>query len=200
MSSSSPADLRAWRRERFQLRRFGPLALVLALAASAGAGRPRMERLGRDALLALLLLLQFRLWDDLADLPRDRVDHPARVLCRAATHGRFRAAMVGSAGASTLLLARPSGHRQPPSPAGLLGFAALNAGLFAWYAGPGRRHSGTALGAHVVLLKYPAFVALLRGSDRPAGAALAVACAGVYLALCAHELLGDARLLARRRP
>ena len=200
MSSSSSADLRAWGRERFQLRRFGPLALVLALAASAGAGRPRVERLGRDALLALLLLLQFRLWDDLADLPRDRVDHPERVLCRAATHGPFRAAMVGSAGASALLLARSSGHRGPAALARLLGFAALNAGLFAWYAGPGRRRSGTALGARIVILKYPAFVALLRGSDRPAGVALALACAGVYLALCAHELLDDGRLLARRRP
>jgi hypothetical protein len=201
MSSSSPADLRAWGRERFQLRRFGPLALVLALAASAGAGRPRVERLGRDALLALLLLLQFRLWDDLADLPWDRVDHPARVLCRAATHGPFRAAIVGFAGASALLLARPSGHRQPPALAGLLGFAALNAGFFAWYAGPGRRHSGTALGAHIVILKYPAFVALLRGSDRPADAAFGLACAGVYLALCAHEHLDDERLRgARRRP
>ena len=189
MSSSSLDDLRAWARERFQAWRFGPLALLLALAASAGAGRPRIERLGRDALLALLCLLQLRIWDDLADLPRDRVAHPGRVLCRAAAHGPFRASIVGLAGASTLLLARPR-----PALRRLLGFAALNAGFCLWYRGPGQHLSGTVAGAHVVLLKYPALVALLRGPDRPAGPALVFAAAGVYLALCVHELLDGERL------
>jgi len=181
MSSSATGDLRAWARERFSPRRFGPLALLLALAASAGGGRPRLHRLGRDALLAALLLLQFRLWDDLADVPRDRVEHPERVLCRMDRHGPFRAAVAGLAGASALALARPR-----PAFTRLFGLAALNAGFLFWY-----RRARTAAGAYVVLLKYPAFVALLRGPDRPVDAALALAAAGVYLTLCTHEWLDD---------
>lgn len=194
MSSHSMADLRAWARERFSLLRFGPLALLLGLAASAGAGWPRVDRFGRDALLALLLLLQFRLWDDLADLPRDRLVHSERVLCRVASLRSFRAAVIGLGVASALVLAWPQ-----PNVAGLLGFAALNVGFFLWYRGPGQRRSGTAFGAHVVLLKYPAFVALLRGPGRPLDGALALAAAALYLALCVHELLDDPRLHRARR-
>lgn len=193
MSSHSTADLRAWALERFSLWRFGPLALLLVLAATAGTGLPPIERLGRDALLALLLLLQFRLWDDLADLPRDRLAHPGRVLCRVASLRPFRAAIVGLAIASSLVLAWPR-----PTVVGLLGLAALNGGFFLWYRGPGQRRSGTAFGAHVVLLKYPAFVALLRGPGRPFDAALVLAAAAIYLALCVHELLDDKRLHGAR--
>ncbi len=43
-----------------------------------------------DAGLTVLLLAQFRLWDDLADLSRDRISDPGRVLCRTQHCRSFR--------------------------------------------------------------------------------------------------------------
>ncbi len=186
-------EVLSWARERFSIWRFGPLALLLALAASAGVGLPPLERLGRDVLLALLLLLEFRLWDDVADLPRDRAAHPERVLCRAASLAPFRTAGVGVGVAAALLLAWPR-----PAVAGLVVLAALTAAFLLWYRGPGPARWGPAAGAHVVLLKYPAFVAILREPDRPLDAVLGLAAAAVYLALCVHELLDDRRLRGAR--
>ena len=57
--------------------------VVIAGAASGGALSG--ARLGLDAAFALLLLAQFRSWDDLADRGRDALCHPERVLVRAAS-------------------------------------------------------------------------------------------------------------------
>ena len=67
--------------ERFQNRTYLPMAVVIAGAASGGSLSG--VRLGIDAAFALLLLAQFRSWDDLADRGRDAVSHPDRVLVRA---------------------------------------------------------------------------------------------------------------------
>ena len=63
------------------IERFRPLVFVPA-AIRGGCGRPGGRRVRADQALddrhrlALLLLGQFRLWDDLADRERDRAAHP----------------------------------------------------------------------------------------------------------------------------
>src|SRR4029453_16720699 len=39
--------------------------------------------------MALLLVVEFRLWDDLCDVEVDRLEHPDRVLCQLASLGPF---------------------------------------------------------------------------------------------------------------
>jgi len=142
--------------------------------------------------LALSLLYQFRLWDDLSDREYDRVDHPERVLARTTSVTFFRTlvfvaflsnfALIGvSAGSSWQLKA--------------IAFALLNGFFFVWY----RRRSELCrneIGAsHVVLGKYPTFIYLLSGeSAATSGVRLALAMLLVYLCFCVYELLHDAKL------
>jgi hypothetical protein len=81
--------LTAYLRERFPLRIFG-LAATGLLAAASWASTPTPATLIHATALSALLLLQFRLWDDLEDRARDRATHPERLLVRtpAAPHRR----------------------------------------------------------------------------------------------------------------
>src|SRR5438128_2339903 len=103
-STWSITELLHYRRTRFPLRRFLPLALLLTLAAStvdeAVTGWLVLQRL----LLVLLWLFQLRLEDDLADRERDRRDHPDRVLVRADSRP-FLVLLVLLAAGNTLLTA-----------------------------------------------------------------------------------------------
>jgi hypothetical protein len=142
-------------------------------------------------LLAGTLLVQLRLWDDMADLPHDRCEHPERVLVRADSLAPFRALLVAAFTGSVLLLAWQGGSLR------LMVFFALNAMFLAWYAALRYVVPGAVLGYHVVLAKYPVFVFLLSVPSCRAGRLLAVA-VPVYLALCVYEVLHDARLRACR--
>jgi len=77
--------------ERIPLRLFLPLAALLALAARVDAARSIPESIV-DAGILLLLMAQFRLWDDIADRPHDRIAHPERVLVGAPSDTPFRIA------------------------------------------------------------------------------------------------------------
>jgi hypothetical protein len=73
--------LRSYGRERFPAAVFVPAILALAtLAWSATAGT--LASLPWYVAAVSLLVVQFRLWDDLEDVDRDRRLHPTRVLCR----------------------------------------------------------------------------------------------------------------------
>lgn len=172
------AALAAWRATRLPWGRFVPLALLLAWAASVGAPADPAAFLLR-AVLALALVATLRLWDDLADRERDVACHPERVLARCTDLRVFVRAcvLVGCAAAWGL-------HAWHGADA-LLGLAVLCAGLGAWY----RVHRARGvLHAHVLLLKYPAIVALLAW---PAAEAWILGCAAaaVYAAMCAFELV-----------
>lgn len=192
MSSTSPFDaLLRYRRTRLSGRLYLPLALLL-LAAGAAAGGPMSAALwvGRF-LLAGTLLVQFRLWDDLADLPHDRREHPERVLVQADSLTPFHAVLLAALIGSVLLLAWQGDVLR------LLVFLALNAVFLAWYAGLRRVVPGVVLDYHVVLAKYPVFVFLLSAPPCRAGTLAAVA-VPIYLGLCVYEVLHDARLRACR--
>ena len=66
--------------ERFRPVLFVPVAILLAAAVRRRRHRADPRRWTIDIFCALLLLGQFRLWDDLADRERDRAAHPSRVL------------------------------------------------------------------------------------------------------------------------
>ena len=119
---SSDSSIARYRYERFPLTLFVPVILFLAipiLVAGEAAARAK-------ALTTLLVLLfQFRLWDDLSDLKTDRLEFPERVLSRASSLTSFRWLWVAATGVVLLLL---WGHRDLQ----LLYLAALLF-FFVWY-------------------------------------------------------------------
>lgn len=148
-----------------------------AQLATAGLDWPR---LAVHAVLALLLIVEFRLWDDLSDLPRDRVDHPERVLCRAPSLNIFRAIVCLLGGLIVGLTAA-----WLPMHA-VVGVTLLHVGYLVWYRLIHPR-AGTLVQCHIVLLKYPLFVGLLSGSIN--WPVLII----VYLCFCVFDLLDDVR-------
>jgi hypothetical protein len=182
--------MRAYVRERFRPLVFGPLAIVLAGAASGG--RWNANQLAVDAGFALLLLAQFRLWDDLADRTRDAVSHPQRVIVSAPSVRPFAAACIALAALNiAIALARDGGLS-------LVLLCALDAALWVWYARRGRRSN---LGDHLLLAKYPAFVLVLAGvrlasSPLPVG----LCAAAIYLCANLYEAWHDGASPAARVP
>jgi 4-hydroxybenzoate polyprenyltransferase len=179
VSSASFAEpLAVWLGERMPLRLFGTAAAVLLGAAALG-GRPTLAWLpGAIAALALLLF-QFRLWDDLADVRRDRVEHPKRSLVHCASLAPFHAALVAAGVAGVLAVGLLSG------PYAALALVALNAGAAFWYRRPLARRVGPR-GSLVVLAKYPLFSALVAPAPLD-GFVLTGACGAVYVVFCLYE-------------
>jgi hypothetical protein len=191
---SSP--VRQWlryRRERFPAAVFVPLAVFLWTAGLA-SGLPVSARgFAVEFALACGLLFQFRLWDDLADLPGDRREYPDRLLCRAPSLAAFYFLLATALAVNAAFIAL----LRPVSVLALFGL--FNAAFLLWYGCLRDLVSWPAVGCHVVLLKYPAFVYLL--SPPPsAGAAgpLAWAMALVYLCFAVHEVIHDPRLRTAR--
>jgi hypothetical protein len=185
VSSTWPlADLARYGRTRFPPGRFVPLAVYLGLAATAG----ELTLIPQRVLLALAWLLEFRLADDLADRPRDRRDHPERVLARADARP-FVVLLVGLGACNTLLTAwlRPWPR--------WVEFLALTALLLLWYAATYGRSPPPLIAGLVVLLKYPGFVYLLSdpGGERDDWLRASVLVL-VYATFVAHEVLHDRRL------
>lgn len=165
--------------ERARLRLFLPLSLVLA-----AIGRPTSLALFVGATAsALLLVLAFRVWDDLEDRARDAWDHPDRVIVSTERTAPFVALGLALGALGAVASARVA----------VLGAAAV--ALLLWY----RLRGGEVqlFGGHVVLLKYPAIAfAVAPNPPRP------IVLAALYLALCVYEAFDDpllrASMLARR--
>jgi small-conductance mechanosensitive channel len=189
----------AYLAERFPPRLYLPLPMIIATAASGGMFSTAFSsavfstafstgfsvgRLGVDATFALLLLAQFRAWDDLADRHRDARAHPGRVLVRATSVAPVVAFCIALA-ALNLTLAL----RRDASGVAAVVLLALIAVLAIWYA---VRTDRTAAGDHLLLSKYPAMVVVVAGARalhapaRILGAALAL-----HLAACAYEVWHD---------
>jgi len=179
VSSASFAEpLALWLGERMPPRLFAPAAGVI-LAGSAVAGSPTLAWLPGAGATLILLLLQFRLWDDLADVPRDRVEHPERFLPRCASFAPFHFALGVAGVASLLAVGLLSGLYAA------LALVALNAAAALWYRRAPSRRAGP-LGSLVVLAKYPVFSVLIAPAPLDP-LALAGAGIAVYLVFCVHE-------------
>jgi hypothetical protein len=162
----------AYLRERFPLTLYVPLGVVIA--------SPDL----RASLFAVLLLLQFRVWDDLADRHRDALSHPERVVVRAVTVTPL-IALCGALAVLNICIA----VWRDGSGIAVAALAALN-GLFgAWYLA---RSGRTALGDHLLLAKYPAMVVIVAGPRAASSPYLVVAIAALtYLVACGYEAWHD---------
>ena len=184
------SELAEWRRTRFKAVPFLPLAAaLLALAWPAGRGGLALVALG---LLCLIVLLQLRLVDDLADREQDRAIHPERVLVRARSLLPFQVAAAALAlfglGGSLLLL----------SPRATLATASLLALMPLFYWLSRLLQLPRLLHAQVVLLKYPVLVFVLADAPWPPEANLLRRLITTFLLVGIYELAEDGELRARR--
>jgi hypothetical protein len=179
-------ELLNYRRERFPLGIFAPLAIFLFTASlSAGWYLTTLEAFCH-LLLSLSFVFQFRLMDDLADVDRDQREHPERSLSRATALAPYVAMLVVlitlNCVSVVLLKSLPR----------LAAFLCLTLAMGGWYAVPGRRCCGGVPNYHVVLLKYPIFVYLLSPMVWDSGAvSLFCGMVAVYLCFCIYETLHD---------
>jgi len=176
-------------RERARLSVFVPLALVMAAMGRLTGGQADGWRGTADyaltALTALVLVLAFRVWDDLEDRSRDVREHPSRVTVVAKSVAPLIAVgfMLGALG---LLLVGLGPHAGSRSFAVTMAVAVLAA----WYRL--RPTSARAVAnAHVVLLKYPLLAFAATPASPPTGALVSL-----YLVLCAYEIVDDPALRA----
>jgi hypothetical protein len=184
-------DLVGYGRTRFPAGIYLPLALFLYTAGLAAGWPETVAEGGISLFMACTLVFQFRLWDDLADRERDRLECPDRVLPKSATLSQFRVLLVTVLVCNLGLIAawKPESR--------LILFLVLNAVFFLWYRYRGSLGFGPIASYHIVLIKYPVFVYLLGPSTSDVGAApLLVSMSLVYLCFCIHEVLHDSRLRA----
>jgi 4-hydroxybenzoate polyprenyltransferase len=182
------ASLAAYVRERGRPGILIPAAILIALGANAGHAID-LARLVGSAALVLLLLAQFRLWDDLADLAIDRSRHPERLLSRAAHVEGFVVFVLLLATANVAVAAWLSG------PVGVVILLLLNAATAVWYAA--RSSHRTLVGDLIILTKYPVFVFVVAGSTSPSPAQVTAAIA-TYAAACVFDVWHDASSPLRR--
>ncbi len=179
----------SYARERLPIRLVLPAAIFLTTASLAASARITVPEVLVDLVLASLLVIQFRLWDDLCDLDRDRIDHPQRVLCRLSSHRVFDALRIGLFAINLVAIGIFK------SQVAVIVFITVNLLFVLWYRSLRRWFIDRLGGWHVVLLKYPAFVLLLgddlaTSSVLPLGLSMVV----VYLCFCLYEILDDDRI------
>jgi hypothetical protein len=174
--------------QRVNPRVYIPLIFGLWLAALWAAGeRTAGGRLALSLVLIALLILQYRLWDDLEDVEPDRRVHPERVLTQAAAPP-FRWLLAALA-AMALAMAAAAGATV------LAAVTTVDVVFLAAYRVI-RPHVPEVVWRYPLLLaKYPAFVllaAMTAGLARPNGRtalAMLVAMTGA----CMYEALHDPR-------
>ncbi len=175
----------AYVRERWATPRIAALVLMLWLAATATAtALVTVQSALAGLCLSALLSAQFRLWDDLADLPQDRVNHPNRVLVRALdVRGFGMGALALSGPIAALLWMLPSGVVR-------LGAYVLLAlatwGLYQRAATLKRRPNWL---SRALLLKYAVFVYLL--APEPLHPGVSLAAGGVFFLVLVIDGLGQ---------
>ena len=171
---------------------FAPLALFLCVASATGRWPFDAAAWCLNWGMALSLVVQFRLWDDLADVGSDRLIHPGRVLCQTKSLQIFWGILGLLLIVNTLLIAS---YKSTHS----LGvFLILNVSYLMWYSIPRKLNSDMIVSHSIVLAKYPVFVFLLSGSHAAerAGLQLGYGMVVTFLCFCAYELQHDQRLRA----
>ena len=192
----------AYLAERFHPAVFVPaIALHVVLALWAAEAGPTAARLAAAAGLATLLLLQFRLWDDLEDRDRDRGAHPERVVVLAPPAPFRRALVVLGLGSFAALAAVAAATPTAAAPtAAAAALAVLDVVFFAAYRL--RTHVSDRVWRFGVLLsKYPVLVSLIAvAAGAPRAPRLALAMAAMYAAASGYEALHDRRMRSGAMP
>jgi 4-hydroxybenzoate polyprenyltransferase len=180
----------AYLRERFPLRIFGPAAIGIVAAASwASTATSTPATLIYMTGFSALLVLQFRLWDDLEDRARDSATHPERLLVRT-TVAPFHRALVFLALVNVALC----GINQWPA---AVEVALLDLVFYVAYRRTRRHVPDGVWRFSILLIKYPAFVVVLAtvlGAPQPRR--LAAAALAAYTTACGYEALHGKRRFA----
>src|SRR5689334_4301372 len=139
-------------RERGRLTALVPLSVLMAATglASRDSARSTATGFALAALMAFVLLLAFRVWDDVEDRAYDADHHPTRITVIARSVRPLRG--FGSALMTVGAMLIATTHSAPPRLC-VLGVCA--AVLAVWYRSRSPSRRGLA-NSHVVLLKYPA--------------------------------------------
>lgn len=189
MYASFSEELFVYMRTRFRPGIYVPLAAFLSAAAAIGAQAYPWDRIAATVLISLLLLFQFRVWDDLADRRRDAVEHPDRVLPVSGHIGKYGWLVIAMATMNTAIVIAFG------TPLHVIAFAGLNLALLAWYGLLREYVEHQLLHSHVVLLKYPVFVFVLSGIVTVRSPLyLAYSILITYFALCIYEIVHDPAL------
>jgi hypothetical protein len=173
---------------------FASLALFLCIASATSRWPTEVGKWCFHWTLALCMVVQFRLWDDLADVENDRGNHPSRVLCQTQSHQVFWGLVGTLCIVNTVLIATFKSY------IALAAFFVLNVAYVLWYSMPRKMSSDHVVVHAMVLLKYPVFVFLLSGPRGEWHLSLSL-CYGMlvtFLCFCAYELQHDERLRANR--
>ena len=173
---------------------FAPLAFFLCVASATGRWPFDAAAWCLNWVIALCLVVQFRLWDDLVDVESDRLIHPGRVLCHTKSHQVFWGIL------GLLLMLNSVMIASFKSSYSLGVFLILNVSYLTWYSNLRKVISNMVVSHSIVLAKYPVFVFLLSGSHSDARAGLPLSYGMVVTFLCffAYELQHDQRLRAKR--
>ena len=128
-----------------------------------------------------LLVAHFRLLDDLADIRRDRREHPRRVLSTSPSLKPFVISWI-LLSLAVAVIAVAGGHAAI--------WSVTVCGLLAWYR---LRRGSSVLHHHIVLLKYPAIVWMSTPTPE-SSAGVVGTLVTIYLSLCVFEFLDDRKL------
>ena len=188
MSASWIEQAKEYLETRFPVRRYLPCAAFLAGAGYSGGRSLSPAGLAVACMLGVMLLLQFRLMDDLGDIHHDRLAHPERVMARAPSLVPFYLLLCGSFLANWVVVSMQPGPEYRT--AALL---LLSAGAFLWYSRLRATVTDKILGYHLVVGKYPVFAYLLSGEGWEKWRLL-LAASLVYLCFSLYEALHDRSL------
>ena len=183
-SKSLTNDLRAYTTTRLASARIGLLWFGLTGSALLVSSWHVMDYATSTAILAALLIVQFRLWDDLADLQHDAHHHPQRVLVRTVHRYKFVLLCVVATLPSVWILWLWRDLAQ------LLVYAGLCAVMGTLYTASSQ-WPRIARG-HLVLLKYPVFTWLCAVNPQPYRTV--VVGTALWLVLALTDLHGDPSL------
>jgi hypothetical protein len=184
----------AYLRERFPLRIYGPAAIGIVAAAGWASPAPRAPATLIYAMaFAPLLLLQFRLWDDLEDRVHDSAAHPERLIVRTPPAPYRRALMC----LTIVNVALCGIHGWPAA----LEIAILDLVFYVAYRLARQVVRDAVWRFSILLIKYPAFVVILATTlGPPRSGRLTAAALIAYSSACGYEALhGSRRLEASSR-
>ena len=186
----STSELLRYRRTRMPVTLIGPLTMFLCTAALATGWPAAASTWMLNLVLAVLLITEFRLWDDLSDVDSDRVIFPERLLCQTKSLVGFRIVLGLLFAVNVILLAANK------SELSLITFLVLNFLVLAWYSVRGRIRFSSVFSQTIVLLKYPVFVYLLSSNTggRESMLTSSYAMSLTFLCFCIYELLHDSRI------
>ena len=186
----SIVELNRYRQTRLAWSMSLPLAVFLGIASLA-AEEATIGYAAIRVVLAWMLVLQFRLGNDLSHVQRDRREHPDRVLPRAESLCPFQIALGSVVLANGLLIGLLR------SPERLLTFVALSGVTLAAGVVRDRQRLPITFRYHLLLIKYPLFATLIATGpmlDPPQAKLFSMAL--VYFCFCVYEGLHDERLRA----